>query len=304
MLLRFVHTSKYVARSFESHPLNDKSNSVSCKPLFIIGPGRSGTTLLRSMLVAGRQIAIPPETQVLPEAIRKFVAFNLRWPDISRLIVSIFESHHLFSLWDVNLSPAYQAVMNMPMEERCLARIIDEVFICYASQKHPDAALWGDQSPINTFHLKWLIQTYPDAMFLHLLRDGRDVIASLIERGLSLENATSRWITGVESSLKLQSKIPDSQFLEIRYENLVENQELTLSEICVFLNIEYQSEMLDYWKLSTTIEHKYQDYHRNIGKPVFTMSVGSWEKRMSNHEQRYVMDKTNHLLNQLGYLHD
>ena len=89
--------------------------------------------------------------------------------------------------------------------------------------------------------------------------------------------ATYRWVESIKRVRKFQSKVSVDQMIEVKYEDLVENPEPALTQICNFVGITYKSSMLDYWKLPTTIEHKYQSYHQNIGKPVFTSSIGKME---------------------------
>ena len=297
-----------MASIINTYPLADRANSLSCQPLLFVSAGRSGTTLLRSMLVAGGQIAIPPETQRIHTAIRKFVSLrHIGWADLSRVIISLFESHQLFEVWETNLQPTYQVVENLPRRERSLARIIDEVFMCYAAQQHPEATAWGDQSPLHTFFLPWITRAFPCGKYLHLLRDGRDAIASLLERGKhmdngpSLEAATLRWKTSVVRVQALQEALAPGQFLEIRYEALVSEPQKTLEEICAFANLEYRPAMLRYWEAPTTVEHRHMPYHRNIGKPVFTSSIGTWRTRLSPAQQEYVLAQTSDMLRTLGY---
>ena len=101
------------------------------------------------------------------------------------------------------------------------------------------------------------------------MRDGRDVIASMIERGLTLEEATKRWILSIKRVQDLEKK-SGVNLLEIRYENLVYWPVETLKLICAFIGISFNESMLYYWKSPTTIEYKHFDYHRNLEKPVFT----------------------------------
>ncbi len=288
--------------SQDKFSLADQVKSLSCQPLFIVSAGRSGTTLLRSMLVASGSIAIPPETQVIHTVIRRFAALQyLGWADLSRLIVALFESHPLFYLWEVDFHPVYQTSQNLHQNERSLARLIDEVFLFYAANHFPDARVWGDQSPLNTFYLPWVLQVFPKARYLHLVRDGRDVIASLIEKGLSLEEATERWVISVERAQKLKTNPDQISFLEMRYETLVNHPIESLQQICKFIKIGYDNSMLDYWKSPTTIEHKHFNYHRNLGKPVFDSSIGRWKERLTEKEQIYVLSKTSKLLEILNY---
>lgn len=299
---RLIDAGLHFVNRFKRYPLADQVNSLSCRPLFIISSGRAGTTLVRSMLAVGGEIAMPPESFKIPIAIRRFLALRcLRWEDMSRLIVALFESSGNFQLWKTDLRPAYPVVINLPERERSLARVVDEVFKCYANQQFPDARLWGDQSPVNTLHLPRIFRTFPEARYLHLLRDGRDAISSMVKRGRSIEDATSRWIASVRQALALQSRLEPAQFLEIRYEDLVSQPSGTLQSICAFSDIAFTDEMLDFWRSPTTIEDKHYEHHRNLARPIFTSSIGKWRERLSSSEQEYVRARTTGLLERLGY---
>jgi hypothetical protein len=82
----------------------------------------------------------------------------------------------------------------------------------------------------------------------------------------------------------------------------VREPEPTLQKVCDFIGIEYTQRMLDYWKLPTTIEHKYKSFHENLGKPVFDSSIGKWRERLTAPQQEYVMQQLTTELRELGYL--
>jgi hypothetical protein len=291
--------------SAKRFPLAAEPGQLRSSPVFIIGAGRSGTTLLRSMLVASGQIAIPAETQIIH---RLAILFNtsrsLGWEDQARLVIAAFESHRFFPLWQVDLAEVYPKVLALPKQERSLARIIDEVYTSYAAQAFPRAKVWGDQSPLHTFYLPYIHRIFPQARYIHMLRDGRDVTASLVSRygDGHLFESVLRWKTSLKRVKQLQGIISPDQFIEIRYEALVRQPELTLSQVCKFIGIDYSPSMLDYWKLPSTIEHKHYSYHKNLEKPVFDSSIGKWKEVLNLSQQQYVHKEIRRELQQLGYL--
>jgi hypothetical protein len=219
-------------------------------------------------------------------------------------MIAEFESNANFALWETNMAPAYQKILNLPAEQRSLAKLIDEVYLTYAAQKVPNAKIWGDQSPIHTFFLPYILKVFPRGKFMHLLRDGRDVISSMVERhgGDYIHEAVYRWKTSIQRTNEIQKRLPRDQYLEVRYERLVTDSENTLKEICVFLDIEYLPAMLDYWKLPSTIEHKFKSFHKNLEKPVFSSSIGKWRERLNPAQQDYVLGQISGELSELGYL--
>jgi len=305
MLAFWAKTFQGSLRSiFLRYPLADRKDSQENAPLFIISAGRSGTTLMRSMLAAGGQIAIPPETQIFPKLPVKYLAFhNLGWVDLCKQIVSEFESSNNFYTWEINTISAYQELINLPPTERSLARIIQIIMMEYAKEKFPHANMWGDQSPINTFYLPYIRKTFPQARYLHLVRDGRDVISSMVKRHgeAYLDEAIFRWNNSIHRIHTFQKKIKLENFIEIRYEDLVQRPQDTLTRVARFINIDYSQEMLEFWKAPSTIEHKYHDFHKNLEKPVFTSSIGAWKERLTPDQQQYIASKISRYLQETGY---
>ena len=288
----------------KAYPLSHPDNT-DLKPVFIISSGRSGTTLLRSMLVASGQISIPPETQNIHTLAVKFLAYHgLKWQDLSRLVLADFESHHNFFMWEINLAPLYPSVIDLPEEKRSLAKIIDSIYMFYAAEKFPEAKLWGDQSPIYTFHLNTIQKIFPQTKFIHMIRDGRDVVASKVEKdgNTSLIEAIFRWKKSIQLTTKFQNETPPNRFLEVRYENLVKEPEKILLDICRFIGIAFDPLMLEYWRLPSTVEYKHNSFHQNLSKPVFSSSIGKWRERLSQEQIDFMLAELDQPLRLKAYI--
>jgi len=284
------------------YPLADRANSQRNQPLLFVSSGRAGTTLLRSMLVAGGDIAIPPESFAISAAALQFSAMQeLGWYNLVRLVISLFEGIDAFQYWDIDLHPVYVQARSLPQEERSLAKVLDLIFLHYASVHFPNATVWGDQSPFNARRLDWIRQIFPRGRYLHILRDGRDVVASYKQKGDGVEWAWDRWSVAVQGARRLQTQLPPESFLEIRYEDLVTDTEATLRQVCAFAGISYQPIMLEYWKLPTTQEHQYRSFHQNLARPVFPTSIGRWKERLTPAEQARTQEALGDLLREMGY---
>lgn len=303
--LKWKDRGQYLARLVFGglrYRLSSPSEQLLGTPLFIVSAGRSGTTLMRSILAAGGEIAIPPESQVIRKVIRRFVTLqHLNWQDLCRIVIAYFESHPDFHLWETNLAPVYQKAFSLKGGKRSLAGIVDLVYREYVKLHFPGARTWGDQSPLNTFFLPRIHATFPQARFLHMLRDGRDAIASLYQRGRTVEEATTRWIASIEKTNRLKAKLENDQYLEIRYEDLVRQPEVSVEKACRFADLQYQNEMLEYWKAPTTVEAEHFDFHKNLAKPIFTSSIGKWRERLSTEQKAYVLERVSPWLQELRY---
>ena len=91
----------------------------------------------------------------------------------------------------------------------------------------------------------------PEARFVHLIRDGRDVALSQRERVIDDEDVTmaamaERWQRRIAAAREGAAEVKPGVYLEVRYEDLVGDTETTLREICEFIGLDFDPAMLDY----------------------------------------------------------
>lgn len=301
-LVRIVDRLRYQMPWKKRYPFCNLKRDV--RPFFIIGSGRSGNTLLRAMLVAHGRLAIPPESYVLASIVREFNRYNyLPWPMLVRLVVSRFESHPQFHTWDTDLMPVYKDALALPPEKCTLAELLDLIYRRYMTIKFPDANRWGDKTPLNTLRLDEISLVFPNAQYIHILRDGRDVVASYLAAGLykSVDDAATRWVKSVERAQMFERRWGHGRYLEIRYEKLVINPSTVLTEICHFLGIVYNPAMLNYWQYAEKLGDVSLSHHANVRRPVSTQSVGQWTKRLTVSDQNRAQEILGSKLLALGY---
>lgn len=258
------------------------------EPFFIIGSGRSGNTLLRSMLVSSNQLSIPPESYVWPRSIRRFSSYSfMPWELLSSMIVSEFETYKEFNTWEVNLYKAHQETKKLKKKEQTLSNIINCIYQVYNKEKGFDGLRWGDKTPINTIYIDKIFKVFPQAQYIHIERNPLDVVCSYVKAGLyeSYEEAAFFWKEATKKADALGKKLSTSQYYKISYEDLVTNPKIELEKICNFLKIEYRNSMLDYWKQKDDLgDVKYRDHHKNIGKPLTRSSIGKWKNQLTQTE--------------------
>src|SRR6185369_1116749 len=106
----------------------------------------------------------------------------------------------------------------------------------------------GDKTPGYSRHLPAIGTLLPEASFLHLIRDGRDVALSLRPQWFApsreIEELAAHWRDGVETARRDGARC--RRYLEVRFEALVLDSERVLREICGWLELPYDSAMLDY----------------------------------------------------------
>ena len=282
--------------------INDESN-LSCIPFFIIGSGRSGNTLLRSILSGNSDISIPPESYRIPFAIKKFHILNNRdWEDIVSQVLKEFEDCKEFYTWEIDITDVQKRLENIADSKRTLSNIFDELFCTYTEKHSPGSKIWGDKTPMNTLYLDWIGTVFPRSKFIHIIRDGRDVASSYLkmDRYDTILEAANRWINSIESAQSFGSKIKEN-YIEIRYEELVTKPEEVIKDTCDFLDIAYDSKMLDHTKQVKKLGDTDKEHHSNLSKPISSDSVGKWRNNLSESDQESITKLLHKHLQRLGY---
>ena len=145
---------------------------------FIVGSPRSGTTLLRTMLDSHPAIWIPPEAPFIVHRYSKY-------QNLSEL-GNKEDYKKLF--WKIVKAPCFKMIDFIPSFEKIWANLkrpsyaslMDSIFNEYILYK--EKSIWGSKTPIFALHISLLCQLFPQAKYIHLVRDGRDVAASCKDR--------------------------------------------------------------------------------------------------------------------------
>ena len=248
---------------FVGYPLRGRARH---RPFFVIGARRSGDALLRGMLTSHSRLHVPPETFVLGPCILKFKRYGskLNWPDLVAFTLAQFEFHPGFHLFRTELQPLAVRLSYVNKARRNLADLLDAFYRFHAESHDLEPLRWGDRTPLNSLDdattagreptvigagvpetLERLLDVFPDAQFLHVYRDGCDLVYSHLRGGLysRLDEAAKRWLH-VERQTRRFAQRHAAQSVDVRYEDLVSNPEGTLRGVCSFLGVDFEPEML------------------------------------------------------------
>ncbi len=306
---------------FVGYPLRGKERY---RPFFIIGHGRSGSTLLRRILTSHSKLHIPPETFVLGQCIRKYKSLGrrLNWPDLVSLVMSQFEFHPEFHTFEMDLAPLVQRLKHVRPEDRNLAYLFDAFFHHHAKTHGQEFERWGDKTPMNSLDdatargdrprrigagvpetLERLLVVFPDAQFLHIYRDGCDVVYSGLRGGFfsSIEDAANRWLHVERQTRRFTVRHP-RQSLGIRYEDLVTRPEEVVREACRFLGVEFEPEMLTQEARSSQLgDVPAWFWHAQVTKPINAANPGKARRMFSRSEREELQRYIGSGLEELGY---
>lgn len=216
---------------------------MSAAPFFLLGAARSGTTLLRLVLDRHPRLSIPPESHFLLPLLERFPIDRPLDTAEARLAADLIAGHRRFADWPVDaakLRAAFSALAPCP-----LAALVDRVFrLAIAPTGKPR---WGDKTPAYTPYWRHLAALFPEARLLHLVRDGRDVAASLERLGWHGRGVYGRaryWRSRAAAAARSLARLGPGRCLVVRYEDLVLETESTVERICGFLGEEPVPEML------------------------------------------------------------
>ena len=246
-------------------------------PVIVLGVGRSGRTLLRVMLDRNSEIAIPYESFfVTPLAQR-----HGRRPKLDGFLDDL---GRFYQLYEWGISP--DDVRPRLREGMTTGEAIATVFEVYAEREGKPR--WGDKTPVYMQHLPLLERLFPDALWVHLVRDGRDAALSFLslpdgfsEKTWTLphtaEQFAARWRTEILAARKLGTHV-GGRYLELRYEDLVADPERELRRVCEHASLPWEPAMLDYAGASDLASMPEQD--RNLAQPP-TPGLRDWRSQMS-----------------------
>jgi len=272
-------------------------------PFFIVGAGRSGTTLLRRILVASKQVHIPPETYVLAQVIEHYKRNAYQdWQDLVRDCMALFEMHPEFDTFQISLRPLLPRLRALPEHERSLAKMLDMFYRYHAEQTGMPSERWGDKTPINTFALDAIVSVFPKAQFIHLLRDGVDVVASCVQRGLysDIKAAANRWLRAVQAVQDFSGRYGD-QCYQLRYESLAEQPEHEVRALCDWLKLSFSSEMLEQRSHVARLGDMNYAHYASSTQALSAKFVGRGRNQLSAEEKRWLQGYIGSLLQAQGY---
>jgi hypothetical protein len=248
------------------------------RPVFIVACPRSGTTLLQLMLSAHPRLAIPPENRFMVEAWMQRDTFgDLKQRSNRVKLAKWIVRRRLFRDLGLERQAVRRAIVTGPPTIGSATGIVLRE---YARSKGKPR--WGDKRPSYLKHLDWLLEMFPDAQIVHIVRDGRDCVASLKRmrwwRGGSL-TAISRWVESMRQGERARSTLRPDQYYELQYEHLVADPRGELSKLCAFLGEEFAESMLEHHRAPDTAP-KRKTWHARTSGAVTTTAVNQWAEQL------------------------
>lgn len=300
-------------------------------PIFVVGYMHSGTTLLvniikgHSSVFSGNRetkffMYLPMIRKRFPdleddEVLKEFVNFIIVNVKTGYSSDKLRENPGFYSGWLGNDKNRYQAILSDAKQCKDYQAIF--AIVSNHLTKAVGKLRWVEKTPTHIFHLDEIIQCVPDALFVEIIRDPRDILASKKTRwsqvqisdkykekriAKSFEKAfdpvwdSLSWQSAVRAGQIAKTKYPD-RIYSIKYENLVEDPETEVRRLCSFLNMDFEAGILNIQIRNSAADDLRETFKGGIVKT----SVGRWKNNLSDTDVmicQWVLKKE---LNFLGY---
>ncbi|MDP3704045.1 MAG: sulfotransferase [Candidatus Omnitrophota bacterium] len=278
---------------------------------FIVGAPRSGTTLLRAMLNAHPHIAIPFEADLFSKMLSVPSPWERTWArHESRAPIEQFLSHPAVRFWGVSVETVLEAMGQF--ERVGYPDIIQAIYQAYAMREGKPR--WGDKTPIHALEIPQLSRAFPQAQFIHLVRDGRDVYLSWTKlsqsmkgwewaQGLDAASGADKWQKRVWFAARHGRRLGADRYYELWYEDLVRQPETTLQSVCRFLGERYDASMLRYYEHAEDLvpAKQMRTMHAGLASLPDPSRLFQWKVNMSAVDVRAFELKAGATLLQYGY---
>lgn len=257
-------------------------------PVFIGGAGRSGTTLLRVILDSHPHIACGPELKILP----------------------------LISAWWHECQTKYSPFLrNYAVTDRdtnaLFATLILGILDKYRLQQGKQRI--AEKSPNNISAFFPLHNLFPESPLIHVIRDGRDVIASLLTMDWKTADgkplaytrdpvaAAQYWVNCIRAGQQFRDALPAGQstYMEIRYEEMISAPETTLKALFAFIGEPWSDAVLSFHNHQRDLAG--ESSAAQVSQPIYPTAVQRWRKDLTAQQLQQIKPIITDTLVALGY---
>jgi hypothetical protein len=252
-------------------------------PIFVVGCERSGTTLLAAMLDRHSQVAVPPETLFFSDVFHHAFSSRPAWSHESLVHAAWKGRVGEFGLDREQLLKDFKAgPCTMADLFRCILQ---------AHAKRRGKARAGEKSILHVLYVPLLMEWYPQAKFLGIVRDGRDVVRSMMSKPWKpnkLRSKSCNWRLKMRLLIRWQASYPD-RLMMLRYEELLADAPKVLAEVDRFLGLNYESGQLDASLGTGVYLERERSYKAKVLEPIDSSRAFAWKKELAP-ETLWAMD--------------
>ena len=239
------------------------------------------------------EVAVPPESRFITELHEGRAEVDTE-DFLQRLA-----QHKRFEAWELAIDAVREQLAGR--ERVAYAEAISAAYRAYA-EAHGKKR-WGDKTPRYVENIRELAELFPEARFIHLIRDGRDVALSYADVPFGPKNvakAAELWANRVAQGLRAGRDLERGRYIEIMYSDLVEDNEGEVKDICAFLGLQFDPVMLDPERTKQGALARADKFNPNV-KEQAIRRVRSWKSDMPPEHVEIFEAIAGDVLSELGF---
>jgi hypothetical protein len=259
---------------------------------FFFGTNGSGTTLHRAIFDSHPDLAIPGESRFVTRLASRYREKGF---DAARFAADLDQDDR-FANWGLDRAAIESALTDPAID---YPEAVRRLYALYA--RGQDKTRYGDKTQSNIHHLPLLAELFPEARFVHAVRDGRDVALAHTD-GTKIEQVAVSWKRRVNAGREAGRDLGPDRYMESRFEELIDHTEGAVRRICDFIDLPFDPVMLTYYEraddiVSTTAV---PDRHKDIYLPP-TKGLRDWRRELTDDQVARFEALAGDLLSDLGY---
>lgn len=253
------------------------------KRIFLVGAPRSGTTILQSLLASHPEIISVPES--------RFFHYLLD-PEMSKRFSERLEKFFVEEIDRPEFLSKFSTEQSQDERVKQFVDVLDTL------AKDKGKTIWLEKTPEHIYFVEYIEKFCPDALFIHILRNPLDVIASMYEASRkapeawfgawSLDHCINRWVEATKIS---HASINKANHVLVSYEEFVESPQKIALKLCDFLDIEFNPSMLTNYKETAKQLSLGAVWHQGIERDIKSSKVHKYHLLFQRGDVEYILPR-------------
>ncbi len=273
------------------------------RPIFVVGVGRSGTSLLQSMLASHSMIVFPPETGMMRHFVRKQVFKQLfRRSGLDAVLDRLRQDERIgkVEIDHARLVSPFQEG-GQPLSDIGLYRELLKECALAAGKRRV-----GDKDPRLIEFLPLVKRHFPEALIIHVVRDPRDVLASKKKAAWSKDRNPLLHIFANRVQWKIGRKVGrrlfGTNYTEVVYESLIDSPRKVLDRLCQHMKVPYEASMLEFASTAKKLVRSDElSWKKETLGPILKNNTGKWQSELTDWEIALSESVSSDLMSEQGY---
>ncbi len=288
---------------------------MTCQNAFIIGNPRSGTSMFRMMMSSHSSVIVPPECGFIQWWYDTYKDWNVENSSSTEAVdayISDLKTSKKIETWQLDFVALKELIQSKSPKN--YSELSSLVIFQYGIQNNKTASILGDKNNYYIHHLERINTIYPEAKYLVIVRDCRDVVCSYLKVNSldttskykpkfpeTIKEMSLDWVKKNETILKFLEGIHPDKYTLIKYEDLLKQPELELKKCTNVLGISYQDQMLEYYK-NKMEPSELLEWKKKTNESIDKNNTKNYLNQLTPAQIDEIMSVSGSLMSKLGYI--